>query len=169
MKKFYEVKINELSKYTDKITFVGADLKDQSTNSIYFKKVTLADLTDEEAEDIFAIRDLIAKKQTEYFFSLPMEQIQKFDNINKEKKENTTVIQKQEELTSAQILENGKNFLTIGLTTKEIIKYLKPIYGKFVFLDKDCDISLKNNTDSLIKILDLDYVNVYLFLLAISI
>ena len=62
MKKFYEVKINELSKYTDAINFVGSDLKDKKTETLYFKKITLADLTDEESESIFAVRDLIAKK-----------------------------------------------------------------------------------------------------------
>jgi hypothetical protein len=166
MKNSYNVLIKDLSRYTDKVcgTIQAAEL---TTDTLYFKKITLADLTDNETDTMFKVRDLIAKKQSEYYMNLALSKMDKIESLSNLTNNQEPVAK--EEPTVSQILELGKSFLQIGISSKEIIDLLKPIYGKFVFVDQECNKSLKTNTDALIKQLDLDYVNVYLFLLAISI
>lgn len=165
MKNSYDVAIKDLSRYTDKISYT-IQSKDGTTDTLYFKKITLADLTDNETDIMFKVRDLIAKKQSEYYMNLALNKLDKVENFSNITNQEPVV---KEEPTIAQILELGKSFIQIGISSKDIIDLLKPIYGKFVFVDKECQMSLKTNTDALIKQLDLDYINVYLFLLAISI
>lgn len=167
MKNFYEVQIKDLSRYSDKISYT-IEAKDGVTDTLYFKKITLADLTENETDIMFKVRDIIARRQSEYYMNLALNKLDKLEAITNTEQSQASQV-KPEEPTISQILEFGKSFLQIGLSSKEIIEMIKPIYGKFVFLDKECNMSLKTNTDALIKQLDLDYVHVYLFLLAISI
>lgn len=170
-----------LKKFTtkvDKIKYSLPNVGDLETDTLYFKKFTMSDLINSESDEIFALRDKIAvaqaEKQLKLISSIGSEGLEKIINATKhisEIEEN----QKEEEIISMEeieinsYLEASKNF---GLSSIDVIKAIEPIIGRFIFLDKEKKVSVcgfDEKTPTYLKNFSFDKVNVYLFLLAMSI
>lgn len=156
--KTIKVPLEKLSKNVKELSFIGNDEKIKTTD-LYFKKITMADLTEEEADKYFDLSDKIKDR----FRKALLEELsrQKTENENIEQNNNDTKTEEEfENILSMSIVLQG-----IGLRTNDIRKEVKPLLKKFVFLNEEMTESLGTIAQ---KQLDMDIVNVMYFLLATS-
>lgn len=174
MYNFLKVKVDNFSKELKNIEYVDKTLPDEvgSTEYLYFKKMTISNLLDEQSKQIFDIKDKIAKALGEYQSQHPIkmtdEEIEELqENLKKqlEKREKMSEEEKTEEkikTTFTTVQAYGE----LGINSYEIIKIFEKLQSKFIFLDPEGKIPFNKETQDQF---DFEITNVYFFLLALSI
>lgn len=158
----------------EEVEYIGENGDIKKTKKLYFKKIKVKNLLDDELNEILDLKDLIGKGLSELrekhlkeikYDEEEINKLQKLFTEIKEKEEKATDLEKQE-IKVNNILSIMQNYEEIGLSSYKVNKICSKIAKKYIFLDVKGSIPLK---EEVIDQLDFDITNVYFFLLALSI
>lgn len=177
--KLIKVKVSDFTDNTDKIHYVK-NCEDTSTDTLYFKKITVKTLNDAKRNSILSyfkkISIALRKKEEEdqkelmFHYDEILKAQEKFKEQIDKIREQKQIEQTEEEKEAEQVamyLKDSKSILKLGIDPKDIIAFGEEFRKEFIFVDEECTVPFNDN--GITEQLDFDEVGVYSFLLTISI